>query len=156
MEVQAVLADSVVASEGKLYVQGGGWNGIFMQSFPARQSRIGVAAVITVPYHATNQDHRFELRLENADGGVLPLADAPPGMETGDGKVYRIEGDFNMGRPPHLSPGDEQMIPLAINLDGLPFEEPGAFRFVIEVDGEAAAVLPFRVAPVPPQLRMVG
>lgn len=155
MEVQAVLADSVAAAEGKLYIQGGGWNVVFAQAFPTRHPRIGLGILIRVPYHATNQNHRFEVRLEDTDGTVVPIGDAPPG-ETTDGKLYRVEGDFNMGRPPHLSAGDEQIIPIAANLDGLIFEGPGAFRFVIDIDGSEVAVLPFRVTHMPPGLRMAG
>jgi hypothetical protein len=62
--------------------------------------------------------------------------------------MRRIEGVFNMGRPPTLVAGDEQVIPLAINLNGLPFEAPGRYTFVVEVDGQEVKRLPFRVQPV--------
>jgi hypothetical protein len=34
---------------------------------------------------------------------------------------------------------------MAINLNGMSFAKPGAFRFVVSVDGADVKVLPFRV-----------
>ena len=106
MEVDAFLADSVVVAEGKLFVQGAGWNTLNVQSLPAVHDRVGIGMIIDVPYTATNQEHGFSLHLETEDGEQLPLGDAPPGMETPDGRVRTIEGVFNVGRPPTLVAGD--------------------------------------------------
>jgi hypothetical protein len=147
MEVDGFLADSVVVAEGKLYAQGAGWNTINVQSLPAVHDRVGIGMIIDVPYTDTNQEHQFSLHLETEDGEQLPLGDAPPGMETPDGRIRTIEGVFNMGRPPMLVAGDDQLIPLAINLNGLPFTAAGRYTFVIAVDGEEVKRLPFRVQP---------
>jgi hypothetical protein len=147
MDVEAFLADSVVVAEGKLYAQGAGWNMINVNVLPAQHDRIGIGLVITVPYTETNQEHAFSLHLETEDGEQLPLGDALPGMDSPDGRMRRIEGVFNMGRPPTLVAGDEQVIPLAINLNGLPFEAAGRYTFVVQVDGEEVKRLPFRVQP---------
>src|SRR5512133_183243 len=104
MEIDAFLADSIVSAEGKLYVQGAGWNMIYAGSFPFRHSRIGIGVIIHVPYTATNQTHHLEVHVEDSDGHVLPLGDAPPGVETEDGKISRLGGEFNVGRPPLLPP----------------------------------------------------
>jgi Family of unknown function (DUF6941) len=148
MDVEAFLADSVVVAEGKLYAQGAGWNMINVNELPAQHDRIGIGLIITVPYTETNQEHAFSLHLETEDGERLSLGDAPPGMDTPDGRMRRIEGVFNMGRPPTLVAGDEQAIPLAINLNGLPFEAAGRYTFVVEVDGQEVKRLPFRVQPM--------
>lgn len=153
MEVEGFLADSVVVAEGKLYAQGVGWNMILPQTLPHRQPRIGIGMLIRVPYTATNQPHRFVLRVDDQDGNALPIGDAPAGTETPDGKVRRIEGEFNMGRPPTISPGDEQIVPLAVNIDGMVFEDAGAYRFVLEVDGTEVKSLPFRLNQLP-QMRL--
>lgn len=143
MQVEAMLADSVVSSEGKLYVQGGGWNVINTAKVPTRQPRIGIALIVRVPYTATNQMHKFELYLQDADGDELPLADAPDAAS--DEKIRRLGGQFNVGRPPTLQPGDEQLIALAINLDGLTFDRADSYKFVIELDGSPEKELSFRV-----------
>ncbi|MBI4729723.1 MAG: hypothetical protein HY775_09535 [Acidobacteria bacterium] len=141
IEVDAFLADSVVAAEGKLFVQGLGWNIINAQRTPTRHDRIGVGILIRVPYTATNQPHKFELRLENADGIRLSIGDNPMGQ----GKIQGLGGEFNVGRPPTINPGDEQIVPFAVNINNLPFEQAGSYRFVVSVDGVDGKELPFRV-----------
>jgi len=147
MEVEAFLADSVVTSEGKLYVQGGGWNIIHTAAVPTHHPRVGIGMIVRIPYTATNQPHKFELRLEDEDGNELPLGKSPPGAgpQREEGTISRIGGEFNVGRPAGIYPGEEQLLPFAINLDGLRFEKIGAYRFVLDVDGEQVKVLPFRV-----------
>lgn len=152
MEVEAFLADSVVGAEGKLYVQGGGWNLINTAHFPYRLARCGVALIVRIPYTETNRPHRFELFLAGADGEELPLGDAPPGVETPNGKIRRLGGEFNVGRPPAVQPGDEQLVVLAINLDGLIFERADRYEFVIEIDGSPVKHLGFRIL----QVQQVG
>ncbi len=146
MEVDAFVADSVVAVEGKLYAQGAGWNVINTTALPVRHSRIGIGLIIRVPYTATNQMHRFEVRLDDSDGGRIPLGDAPLGVESEDGKVYAVGGQFNVGRPPMLPAGDEQIVVVALNLDGLVFARADAYNVVIEIDGIEVNRLPIRVA----------
>lgn len=148
MTVDAFLADSVVVAESKLYVQGAGWNGIFSPAFPARHPRLGIGAIIHVPWTATNHMHSLEVRIEDADGHLLQLAPARedatgPGIE--DGALRRLRGDFNVGRPPMLQAGDEQVVPIAINLDGLEFPAPGTYRVVVSIDGTDLRHLPLRM-----------
>src|SRR2546426_1788194 len=144
-EVEGFLADSVVVADGKLYVQGAGWNVIYTQALPMRHPRVGIGLVVRVAYTATNQVHNFTVRLEDQDGTEIGLAQPPPDTEAPDGPVTRIQGQFNIGRPPFLRPGDEQLIPFAINFDGLEFERADRYSFVVEIDGEEAKRLPFRV-----------
>ena len=144
--VEAFLADSVVNPDGKLYVQGGAWNVIHTPALPFRQARIGIAVIVRVPYQlATNQAHKFELRLENADGEQLPLGEAPPGTNVPDGKIRKIGGDFPVGRPPGVQPGDEQSVAIAVNIDGLLFERDGVYRFVVSIDGRDLRQLRFGI-----------
>lgn len=144
--VEAFLADTVVNPDGKLYVQGGAWNVIHTAALPFRQPRIGIAVIVRVPYQlATNEAHKFELRLENADGDELPLGDAPPGVNVPDGKIRKIGGDFPVGRPPGVQPGDEQSVAIAVNIDGLLFERDGVYRFVVAIDGRDLRQLRFRI-----------
>ena len=154
MEAEAFLADSVVAVEGKLYVQGGGWDQLNAPGLPVRHPRIGLAVLLHVPYTETNMPHQFELRLEDADGNTLPLGDAPPGIATPDGKIRAIGGPIVVGRPPLLGAGDAQNVPIAANLDGLQFDKAGSYRFVIAVDGQDVKHMAFRLN-VPSQFNPV-
>jgi hypothetical protein len=145
MEVEAFLADSVTNAEGKLYVLGAGWNILNTQVLPFRQARIGIGLIFRVPYTATNQIHRFEVYLLDADGLEIPLGAAPPGVEAPEGQIRRLGGQFNLGRPPFIQPGDEQLIAVAINLDSLEFSRADSFSFKVEVDGTVVKELAFRV-----------
>jgi hypothetical protein len=137
IEVEAFLADSVVVADGKLYVQGAGWNRILAGSFPVAHDRVGIGLI----FHATPETsgpHRFELRLTDAGGNELALGDAPSGE-----KVRRLGGEFTV----RVTADDEHLVPLAINLNGLMFERPGAYRFIVSVDGTDMKSLRFVVQP---------
>jgi hypothetical protein len=144
--VDAFLADSVAGpGDGKVYILGGGWNVLHTQSLPTRHPRLGIAVLVRVPYLlATNEAHRLEIHLEDADRAALPLGDAPSDTAS-DGKLRRITAEFAVGRPVGVEPGDEQVVPMAINIDGLIFERAGSYSFVIEVDGQEVKRLRFRI-----------
>src|SRR5947209_6584486 len=107
MRVASFLADSVVVAEGKMYVQGAGWDQLGTSQIPSRHPRLGLGILIRVPYAETNQQHTFEMRIEDPDGKEITLGDAPPGT-TSDGKIRRLGGQFAIGRPPVITAGDEQ------------------------------------------------
>jgi hypothetical protein len=149
MEIDAFLADSIEAVNGKLYALGAAWNHLFTQVTPFRQARIGLGIAVHVPYTATNEPHRFEVRLEDADGRLLPVGDAPPGSDEPDGKLRRLGGQFTIGRPPLLTPGAEQMVALGMNFDSLIFEAPGGYCFVMSLEGEDVKRIGFTVTQIP-------
>ncbi|GEL47391.1 hypothetical protein CHO01_25070 [Cellulomonas hominis] len=138
------LCDSAVSAEGKLYVQGGGWNMLHLPAFPANLPRIGIALSVAVPYSATNQNHKLTIHLEAEDGQQLPLGAPAPGAGDALGAPMAIEAQFQMGRPPGIMPGDAQLIPFALNIDGYPLEKPGLFAFVVSIDGTEMHRLHFR------------
>lgn len=145
MEIDAFLADSVVVSEGKLYVQGGGWNRISGRQVPLRHSRVGIGILIRVPWTATNEPHRLEIVLVDADGRQHPLGQGV-GREGEVRPLDKINAEFNVGRPASVKPGEDQLVPLAVNLDGIVFESPGDYSFILSIDDAPHKRLPFRVA----------
>ena len=147
IDVDGFLADSVVTSDGKLYVQGAGWNRISAATFPVVHDRIGIGLLFRFEVEAVGEPHRFELRLEDSKGNEMPLGDAPPGPQS-PGKITRIGGEFGAGP---VARGVEQIVPIAVNLNGMAFEGPSTFRFVISVDGVDLKALPFRVEQFAPQ-----
>ena len=150
MEVTALLADSVTVADGKLYAHGAGWNSISASSFPAQHDRIGIGLLIHVPYSATNQKHILEVVIKDFDNQPLPIGDVAPSETAPDGKLYRLGGQFNVGRPPLLPVGDEQIVPIALNINGMRFDTPGPYSVVVSVDGTEMRRLPFRVQPIQP------
>lgn len=139
MHVNAMLVDAVDEANGKLYVHGGGWSVWWADDVPVVLPRLGLAAIIGVPYTSTNEAHAFSVHLVDQDGNLMALGETP------DGPVHRIEGEFNVGRPAELPAGDEQPVPIAVNLGGLVLPAVGPYSFVIQVDGVEEARLPFRV-----------
>lgn len=145
MQVDAFLADSVVVADGKLYVQGAGWDSIISSVFPFRHPRMGIGVILRVPWAATNQMHSFSVKIVDQDENKIVLGAAPPGTELPDGKVRELKGQFNVGRPPLLNAGDSQVVPIALNIDGIEFDTPNMFSVVISVDDGDMRRLPLRV-----------
>lgn len=137
---QAMLCDSAAAVEGKLYIQGGGWNAIAAGSMPFAAPRIGMALLIGVPYGDTERRHQLTVGLADEDGSALPL-----GPVTATGRAAHLQLGFEVGRPPQLPPGDTQLLPFALNIDGYAFARPGGYAFVIAVDDHEITRLRFRV-----------
>ncbi|MEX0913848.1 MAG: hypothetical protein WDZ57_02735 [Demequina sp.] len=144
MRIDAFLADSAEVVQGKIYSLGAGWNTIYVRTFPAVHRRLAVAATVHVPFTATNSSHRFELKLVTEDGEEHPI-----GLRAdSDGKpqpVRAMGGEFTLGRPPTLVDGDEQVACFAFTVDGMRFQEPGMFSWVISIDDEESGRLPMRV-----------
>lgn len=145
LEVDAFLADSVVVAEGKLYIQGAGWDTMVVGTFPARHPRLGIGALLRVPWTATNQMHKFSVKIVDQDDNKLVLGDAPPGAGIPDGKVREFIGQFNLGRPPFLTRGESQVVPIGLNIDGLEFPQANTYSVVISVDDTELKRLPLRV-----------
>lgn len=148
LEVDAFLADSVVVADNKIYVQGAAWDTIFTSNYPTRQPRIGIGVILRIPWSATNRMHKFSIQIVDQDGHQIPLGDAPPGADLPGNKVHELVGQFNVGRPPVLAAGDSQVVPIAVNLDGLMFPGPNSYSALISVDGEVMRRLPIRVRTV--------
>ncbi len=49
------------------------------------------------------------------------------------------------GRPAQLTPGDDQIVVIAMNVDGIVFEKADAYNVVIEIDGDEVKRLAIRV-----------
>ena len=133
IEFDAFLADSVASVQGKLYALGAGWNRISVALFPARHDRVGIGLLVRIPAGSAVEARRFELRLLGPSGEDLSLGAGP------EGPVNRIGGEFTAGG------ADEQIVPIALNLNGLPLPTPGDYRVVISMQGEDVKTLPFTV-----------
>ena len=58
---------------------------------------------------------------------------------------------FNVGRPPGLPGGDEQLVPFAFNFLGMPLAKPGKYVLELSLDGTPVRKLAFRVIQPTPQ-----
>jgi hypothetical protein len=77
-------------------------------------------------------------------------------MEVEDGKIRRLGASLNVGRPPTAAPGDEQLVPIAMNIDGLVFTDAGRYEFVVSVDDQDMKRLPLRVVVTAQSGQFVG
>jgi len=145
VQVDAFLADHVVVVEGKIYGNGIGWDNAALLAMPG-SLRVGLGLIIRVPWGATNRAHKLEVFLETEDGQPVVLGEIAPGMPspTGERTITRVAGQFNVGRPAHLTDGDEQTMTLAMMLEPQ-FLVPGKHAVVIEIDGTEMERLPLRI-----------
>lgn len=128
MEAVLILADAAqVDPGGKAHMIGAGWT-VTGPDMPPQ----AVVALIDVPWDATNQPHRIELRLLDADGQPVQV----PGP-TGEPQPLRLDQTVEVGRPPGVPSGTEIKVPLAINLGpGLPLTPGQRYRWQLDINGE--------------------
>ncbi|HEV8633688.1 MAG TPA: hypothetical protein VG370_05525 [Chloroflexota bacterium] len=69
MEVEwLILADAAQVLGGKLFLLGGGWDVLTVNSAFPLQQRCAVAVALRVPWNETNQRHQVEIEIEDEDG----------------------------------------------------------------------------------------
>ncbi|HVQ88131.1 MAG TPA: hypothetical protein VMT88_08115 [Actinomycetes bacterium] len=143
MKLDALLCDHAQVSGGKLFISGANIDRIHVgaDAQPPYLISYAVAGLIHVPWMATNAEHRLTLSLLTEDGRIPAMGGGPE-----QGVVPRgLTGEmrFNVGRPPQLAGGEEQLVPFAFNFVGLPLGELGRFAMVLSLDDEETRRLPF-------------
>src|SRR5215210_4393613 len=106
-----MLADAAQAVAGKLYVLGGGWSITGTDPTPS-----AIAIYVKVPWDLTNRKHKLLLELVDLDGEPV-FVDTPTGQQ-----ALRVESEFEVGRPPGLTPGTPIDLSLALNFGPIPLE----------------------------------
>lgn len=143
VRVDTLLADAVaVGEDGKLDAHGAGWNLLYTDAVPTVHPRLGLGLLLRVPVGAEHASHQLEVRLEDPAGAELPLALAPAGSGPGD---RRIRATFALDPPPAGVALAEQVLATGVNVEAVPLELAGAYRFVVAIDGADAAVAEFAV-----------
>ena len=128
-----ILADSAQVIGNKLYLLGGGWDSLRVNTgFPV-QRHLAVAASFRCSWNETNQKNNFEVEILTQDG------------ET----VGKVSGQFEVGRPPGIPPGQDQRMQMAVDM-GLTFQQPGGYIVVARIEGEEGQRVPFNVVEMNP------
>jgi len=120
-----LLADNAQEVGGKLYILGGGWS-VTGPNVPP----MSIAIKVDVPWTEANKPHTWELVLTDADGHPATFA-----VPDGEGEM-RASGEFEVGRPPGLTPGADIDLPIAINFGPLPLAPGQRYSWQLWIDGE--------------------
>jgi uncharacterized membrane protein len=152
MTASVILCDYAQVWQGKLFISGAGVNLVGMPPEPPHQLSIHVGVILTVPWNAHNQLHKMTVSLLGQDEQLIPLGNliAVPNANPAD--AGRIVAQFNAGRAPHMTSGDESILPIAAHILA---QLPGldTYHLVAAVDGTELARGNFR-AMAAPQLQL--
>ncbi len=132
MEVEwLILSDAAQVTGGKLYLLGGGWDQVNVNKFPHPQN-MAIAVSFKVPWTETNLKHNFEIEIAGGDGGT----------------ITSVPGQFEVGRPPGLPPGQDQRAQIVVNV-AWTIEAKGSYVIVARINGDEGRRFPFNVVPGP-------
>jgi hypothetical protein len=137
MRSTIILCDWAESIQGKLYVQGGGWNKLLSDT----PGQFAVAVICRIEYNETNTPYHAVLALVDEDGQPFP----PLNPEAGQAPA-RFEIDFEVGRPPGMRPGQTQVFSFTGKLGGFVFP-PGGYRFELDISGHRQDAAEFQAAP---------
>jgi hypothetical protein len=128
----ALLADSVQAVRGKLFVLGGGWDTLWVSRFPARHPSLAIGLRLRVPVSWKSESLSLSVELQDEDGKpVLPRALT---------HEIRLPADT-----PHLPSATDFGLIRSFTFNNLSFSYEGAYSFVISVDEEPVSRIRFTV-----------
>ena len=115
-----MVADWAETINGKLYIQGAGWDRILRPPKDNPVVGFAIAVGILVPWNLTNRQHQIELSIITGDG--VPVGQA-------------ITGGFTVGRPAKALSGQKIRTPFAARI-GAEITGLGAYdvKFVVDND----------------------
>jgi hypothetical protein len=131
MEVTCLLCDWAQEVNGKLYIQGAGWDRLVADQLV----NVAVAVLVEVPWDQTNRRHTLRGYLRTQDGEAFLTPDDAP---------VELSLEFEVGRPPGMRHGASVHAPFTMTFAGLSLPV-GGYSFGVEVNGEPKESLPFEV-----------
>jgi hypothetical protein len=127
-----ILGDYAEVIGSKLYLQGGGWDRLTVNSgFPV-DHLLGLSVSFLVPWSDTNQRHHVEIEIATDDGETLA----------------KLEGQVEVGRPAGHPPGQAQRAQIAGNM-ALKLRAPGTYAVIGRVEGQEIRRTHFNVVAGP-------
>ena len=127
-----ILADAAQVVGGKLFLLGGGWDVLTVNSGFPIQKRCAVAVSFRVPWTETNKLHDVEIEITDEDGR---------------NSLMKAQGQIEVGRPPGIPEGSFQRAQIAADM-ALTIPSHGTYQVVARVADEQVQV-PFRAIPGP-------
>jgi hypothetical protein len=126
----AMLADAAIVQAGKLYIHGGGWDSISVESLPATHPTLALALILRIEYAEALQDIPLLIELVDEDDAHL----GP-----------RLEAVINVGHPPGSRPGAPTFMPIQWTLNIVNLPRAGGYEFRISSGENRLGFVPFRV-----------
>ena len=126
-----ILADAAEVVGGKLYLMGGGWDRLTVNSQPAKKN-LAVALALRVPWHETNRQHAFQIDMTDEDGA----------------QVVSVNGATEVGRPAGIPAGQPQLAQFVVNFDAT-FEKLGTYVITARVNDSQERAVRFNIVPGP-------
>lgn len=126
----ALLADSVQAIRGKLFILGGGWDTLWVRQFPARHPSLAIGLRLRIPTSWHSDEMKISVELQDADGRSIfpqPLSQSIRLPNTSDPQTT----DIGLVR--------------SFTFNNLVFGHEGSYSFVIAVDDDPVSRLRFSV-----------
>lgn len=123
-----ILADGAQTVGNKLYLLGGGWDVLTVNSTLPVVQHLAVAASFLVPWSETNMKHNFEIEIQHEDGASM----------------MKMGGQFEVGRPPGIPVGSQQRSQIAVDI-GLGIEKMGVYVIIARIEAKEDARTTFRV-----------
>lgn len=133
-----LIADSVQAVGGKLFVLGGGWDTLTVRAFPARHHTLALGLRIEVPWTYDGRIVRLEIDLQDEDGRSLFSGGA-------------VRHQFPVRRTPSTADGEAIGTVQAFTFNHVPFRKAGGYAFVVSLDDVERKRIRFRVRQKPPK-----
>jgi hypothetical protein len=121
-----ILADSAQVADGKLYILGGGWSVTGPDPSPS-----AVAMKVSVDSPEFNENHHWELFLEDTDGQLVQF-ETPEGTQT-----IEVRGDFSATAPSGVPVGTPVDVPIAVNFGPIPLAPSSRFTWRMVIGGES-------------------
>ncbi|MHB8574130.1 MAG: DUF6941 family protein [Dehalococcoidia bacterium] len=133
MEVEwLILADAAQVVGEKLFLMGGGWDKLLINTTLPVQQPIAVAVAFRVPWNETNRPATAEIEFQTEDGQV----------------VAKVAGQLETSRPAGTPAGQPQRVQLAVNAT-LQIERMGTYVIIARVEGADERRTVFNVVPGP-------
>lgn len=118
MNITLIVGDVARVAEGKLDVLGAGWT--LCGPGPVN---LGVGVLVEVPWAELGESHHFELVLLDHKGQVVPGPNGEP--------LMRIHAELATQKPPGVLLGAPQIVPMALNLNGVPVPPGGRYKLLL-------------------------
>lgn len=127
-----IIADYAEVIGNKLYIQGGGWDRLTVNSGFPLSRMVGLAASFIIPWNETNQRLTTQVEIQTDDGNV----------------VGKLEGQFEVGRPAGIMQGQDQRFQIAANVP-LTLKGQGVYAVIGRLEGQELSRTHFNVVKGP-------